>query len=254
MFWSNVFVWDGTAADLTTLLDRVYLPTIKLLREDRKRQATVALTTGFLEKLTGKQGRFLLSELRDLAVLQQIDFATVEVQDMPLPELENYLMRERQGIFGVLGDDVILRGHFAFAEKNPFELVPTLHKLGYRWVLLDPLNVLGPYVDLMDDTIYELGTAGTVYAYFPNRVANKILREGSVPTSRQFLERFPTKMDRKCYTVTTLSEQDLLNAPDGLWNLLDDLYADLAIRSWRVSVLEELFQKRRRLEGEEVER
>ncbi len=252
MFWSNVFVWDGKGDALDKLADAVYRPTLQLLHEDRKRQATVAITSELLQRLHQKATRDILLELRDLAVLQQIDFATVEQNDLAPSELESHLDRERTAILETLGEDIILRGHFAFAEKNPFELIPTFHKLGYRWVLLDPQHVLGPYVDLLDDAVYELGTGATVYAYFPNRTANRILREASVPTSRQFLERFPTKMDRKCYVVTTLSEQDILNAPQGLWSLLDDLYADLAIRSWRVSVLEELFQKRRRLEGVEV--
>ncbi|NOZ57592.1 MAG: hypothetical protein GXO73_12485, partial [Calditrichaeota bacterium] len=95
MFWSNVFVWDGKGDALDKLVDAVYRPTLQVLREDRKRQATVAITSELLQKLHQKATRDILLELRDLAVLQQIDFATVEQSDLPPAELESYLNRER---------------------------------------------------------------------------------------------------------------------------------------------------------------
>lgn len=250
MFWSNVFVWDGAGGDLNTRLTRVYTPTLDLLKRFRMRQATIAVRSEILREIEEAGARSLFTELRDLTVLHQVEIALLQKNDLPPEGVEADLRDEREQLQAVVGEDAIIRGVFAFPEKDPFGLVDTYRKLGLRWVVLDPRNVLGPYVDLLDDTVYELVVPGSVYAYFPDLRATHLLREAKDATSRQFRDHFPSKQNRKCYLVTVLHEHDLLQADTHVWVLLEDLYADPEVRSWRLSTVEELFQKRRRLTPE----
>ena len=250
MFWANVFVWDGRGGDLGTRVERIYRPTLQLLHSFRMRQATVATTSEVLRELADGRAKDALAILKDLGVLHQVETAVLQRTDLSPESLESELKGERERIRELLGEDMIVRGVFAFAERNPFELVEAYRGAGFRWVLLDPRNVLGPYVDLMDDAIYELVVPGALYAFFPDARATRILREAKDPTSRQFRDHFPSKQERKCYLVTVLREADLLAADTHVWELLEDLYADHTVRSTRISTLEELFQKRRRIEPE----
>ena len=249
MFWSNVFLWDGSGGSVDELVEKVYRPAIRLLREDRIRQATIAVKANLLEKLDSRPTRDVLSDLRDLAVLHQIDLATVQDDSAGAEHFTENLRSELARIRAVVGEHAVLRGNVALGERNPFDRLQAYRELGFRWVLLDSRNVLGPYVDLLDDVIYEIGASGALYGIFVDRRATLLLQEATDRTSRQFQEHFPSRLDRKCYFVTVLTERDLSRASQHLWDLLDDLYSDPSVRSWRVSTLEELFQKRKRLES-----
>ncbi|MDZ7373604.1 MAG: hypothetical protein ONB23_06485, partial [candidate division KSB1 bacterium] len=226
MNWANLFVWDGEGGNSPAVVEGVYERTIQLLRAFRMRQATLAVRAEVLDRINEREKAHLLRDLRDLGVLHQVEFAAVQSEDLSPASLREGLREELGLLRAQLGPDVILRGVYAPLESDPFDLVDTYRQLGIRWVVLDPDKVLGPYVDLLDDTIYELSVPGTVYAYFPDADASGLLREAQGPTSRQFKEHFPTKLDRKCYLVTVLRESDLLSAPKEAWDLLEDLYAD----------------------------
>jgi len=254
MNWGNVFVWDGSGEDLDACLEAVYKPTLRLLQAFRMRQATIGIRAQILQDLARRKARWVLSSLRDLSVLHQVELALVQDGDLPREVLEKSLREERDALREALGADAILRGLYAPAEQDPFELVDMYRALGLRWVLLKREQVLGPFVDLLDDTIYELGAPGKVYAYFPEELSSRLFLEGQVPTSRQFRDHFPTKRDRKCYLITLLREADLLGATRQTWDLLEDVYSDPSIRSWRLSTLEELFTKRKLLDSSALPR
>ena len=248
MFWANVFVWDGSGGDPETRIERVYRPVVNLLHASRMRQATLAVAPDVLKELAERKDDDVLAMYKDLSVLHQVETALLQKPDVPAESLAGDLNQQRTTVRELLGEDMIVRGVFAFSEKDPFALVETYRSAGVRWVLLDSRNVLGPYVDLLDDAIYELVVPGSVYAFFPDARATRLLREAKDPTARQFKEHFPAKLDRKCYLITVLGEADLLGADGHVWELLEDLYEDHTVRSVRVSTLEELFQKRRRIE------
>lgn len=252
MYWTNFLHIYQPPTQTPEILERVtnecYRPLVAILLRHPHARITLNINGCLTEQLVRDGYRDVLDGLRELAARGQIEFTGSAKYHPILP-----LIPEEEAIRQIelntevnrryLGNVYRPQGFFSPEMCYSRGVAEMVHRLGYRWIIVDELSYCGKLGIVRYDRLYRIRGLQDFYVFFRERLTSAGITYGSLPTGETLLRRLGAAVGQKRYLLTATDGEVYGHHRKGQEQLLIDIFASKMLDLCRLTDLFTLFQE-----------
>lgn len=257
MYWANFLHLYQPPTQAPEILEKVtnecYRPLVRILMQHPGARITLNINACLTEQLARDGYHDVLDGLGEVAARGQVEFTGSAKYHPILP-----LIPEEEAVRQVelnteanrryFGDVYQPRGFFPPEMCYSRKVAELVHRLGYRWIIVDELGYLGRRGAVRYDQLYRVRGLADFYVFFKERDISAGITYGSFPDGESFLRHLGASIHEERYLLTGTDGEIYGHHRKGQERLLTDIFASRALETRRITDLFALFQ-----EGEEVD-
>ncbi|NJD68135.1 MAG: hypothetical protein C3F12_03470 [Candidatus Methylomirabilota bacterium] len=252
MYWTNFVHIYQPPTQTPEILERVtnecYRPLVAILLRHPHARLTLNINGCLTEQLVRGGYQDVIDGLGELAARGQIEFTGSAMYHpiLPLiPEAEAVRQIELNTAANrrYLGNVYRPQGFFSPEMCYSRGVAEMVHRLGYRWIVVDEIGYCGTLDIVRPDRLYRVRGLRDFHVFFKERSTSAGITYGRFPTGEKLLRHLGAAVGHTRYLLTGTDGEVYGHHRKGQEQLLIDIFTSRALDLCRLSDLFTLFEE-----------